>query len=109
MWSDFLSTLKGMDLQQINEILSNIDFLTLLKNPWVIAFLLVSCIVFIIRGMERVMVTFLSVPAALVLFQKTAQGDAALDLDADKMLLFIGGFVVIAGVNIYFWVVRSGK
>jgi hypothetical protein len=109
VWSDFVSALRSLDFKQMNEILSGIDVLTILKNPWVIAFMVIACIVFLIRGMERALVGFLSIPAALVLFQKTVQGKNALDFDAQKLMIFVIGFVVIAAVNVYFWVIRSGK
>jgi hypothetical protein len=109
MWSDLVSAVKSLDFKQINQILSGIDILTLLKNPWVIAFMAVTCIIFLIRGMEKALVTFLSIPAALVLFQKTVQGTDVLDFNAQKLLIFVVGFVAIAAVNVYFWVIRSGK
>ena len=107
MWTDFVSALKSMDFKQLNEILSGLDILTLLKNPYVIACLVIPCIIFIIRGMEKALVTFLSVPALLILIQKTTQGTDLLDFDAQRLLIFVGGFVAIAAVNIYFWVVRG--
>ena len=107
MWSDIVSALKAADFQRLNGIISGIDVLTILKNPWVIAFMVIACLVFVIRGMEKALVTFLTIPAFLVLFQKTVQGTNALDIDAGKLLTFVGGFVAIAAVNIYFHFVRK--
>ena len=107
MWSDITSAVKDLDFQRLNEILTGIDMLTLLKNPYVIAFMVICCLVFIIRGMERTLVTFLSVPALLVLFQQTVKGTNALDFNAEKLLVFCGGFIAIAAVNIYFYFVRG--
>ena len=107
MWSDIVSALKEGDFQQFNEIITNVDVLTLLKNPFVIAIIVISCIVFLIRGMEKALVSFLSIPAFLVLFQNTVQGYSALDFDAEKLLIFVGGFVAIAAVNIYVYFVRG--
>jgi len=107
MWSDIISALKDLDFQRLNEILTGIDMLTLLKNPYVIAFMVICCLVFIVKGMERTLVTFLSVPAFLVLFQHTVEGTNALDFDAEKLLVFCGGFIAIAAVNIYFYFVRG--
>ena len=107
MWSDISSALKDLDFQRLNEILTGIDMLTLLKNPYVIAFMVICCLVFIIKGMERTLVTFLSVPALLVLFQQTVKGTNALDFNAEKLLVFCGGFIAIAAVNIYFYFVRG--
>jgi hypothetical protein len=107
MWSDIVSALKDLDFHRLNEILSGIDMLTLLKNPYVIGVMAVCCIIFVIRGMEKTLVTFLSVPALIVLFQKTIEGTNALDFEAEKLLIFCGGFVALAAVNIYVYFVRS--
>jgi hypothetical protein len=107
MWSDFILALKELDFRQLNELIVGIDMLTLLKDPYVIAFMVVCSIFFIIRGMEKALVTFLSAPAFLVLFQKTVEGTSALDFEADKLLIFVGGFVVISAVNIYVYFVRG--
>ena len=107
MWSEIISALKDLDFQRLNEVLSGIDMLTLLKNPYVIAVMVICCIIFVIRGMERALVTFLSVPALIVLFQKTVEGTNALDFDAEKLLVFCVGFIVLAAMNIYVYFVRG--
>ena len=107
MLSDIISALKELDFQRLNEILTGIDMLTLLQNPYVIAFMVICCIIFIIRGMERALITFLSAPAFIVLFQKTVEGTNALDFEAEKLLIFCGGFIAIAALNIYFYFVRG--
>ncbi len=107
MLSDIISALKELDFERLNEILTGIDMLTLLQNPYVIAFMVICCIIFIIKGMERALITFLSAPAFLVLFQKTVEGTNALDFEAEKLLIFCGGFIVIAALNIYFYFVRG--
>jgi hypothetical protein len=107
MLSDIITALKELNFQRLNEILTGIDMLTLLQNPYVIAFMVICCIIFIIKGMERALITFLSAPAFVVLFQKTVEGTNALDFEADKLLIFCGGFIVIAALNIYFYFVRG--
>ena len=106
MWSDIILALKDLDFKALNEIVAGIDMLTLLKNPYVIAFMVICCLIFIIKGMERTLVTFLSVPAFVVLFQRTVEGTNALDFEAEKLLVFCGGFIALAAVNIYFYFVR---
>jgi hypothetical protein len=69
MWSDIVEKVRKFDFSQLNKILEGIDVLTILKNPWIIALMVVVCIIFIIRGMEKALVSFLSVPVLLVLFQ----------------------------------------
>ncbi|MBW1980950.1 MAG: hypothetical protein JRJ12_06995 [Deltaproteobacteria bacterium] len=107
MWSEFILALKSHDFQAINDVISRIDYVTFFKNPWVIGIIAICCIVFLIRGMKRAIVTMLSVPVGLILYQETAQKTNVVDLEKNKLIMFVLGFVVIAAVNIYFWVVRS--
>lgn len=107
MWKDIIAALKALDFKHLNEILSQLDMLEVLKNPWVIVAMVIPCIVFVIRGMEKALVGLLSVPALIVLFQKTVQGKSMLEFDAERLFVFVVGFLVIAGINIYFWVVRG--
>ena len=107
MLSDIISAIIDLDFHSLNEILVNIDMLEVLKDPWVIGFMVICSIIFIIRGMEKALVTFLSAPALLLLFQKTVEGTDALDFNAEKLLIFCGGFVALAAVNIYIFFVRG--
>ena len=106
MLYEIVSAIKDLDFLRLNEILTNIDMLEVLKDPYFIGFMVVCCLIFIIRGMEKALVMFLSAPAFLVLFQHTIEGTDALDFDARQLLIFCGGFIVIAAVNIYVFFVR---
>jgi hypothetical protein len=107
MWKEMIAALRALDFKHFNEIVSRLDMWEVLKNPWVIAAMVIACVVFAVRGMERALVGFLSVPTLIVLFQKTVEGKSMLEFDAQRLLIFVGGFLVIAGINIYFWVVRG--
>ena len=106
MLTEIISAIMDLDFLTLNEILTSIDMLEVLKNPYFIGFMVVCCLIFVIRGMEKALVMFLSAPAFLVLFQHTIEGTDALDFDAEKLLIFCGGFVAIAAVNIYVFFVR---
>jgi hypothetical protein len=107
MWSDIIRRFREFEFNQLPKILEGIDVLTLLKNPWIIALMVILCIIFIIRGMEKALVSFLSVPVLLVLFQKTVQDYDPMNFNAERLLVFCGGFIVLAGVNICFHFVRK--
>ena len=107
MLSDIISAVKNLDFRELNEILADIDMLTLLQNPWIIGFMVICSLIFIIRGMDKALVIFLSTPALLLLFQMTVEGTSALDFNAEKLLIFCGGFVALAAVNIYVFFVRG--
>jgi hypothetical protein len=108
MWSEVFFALKAMDFKQANKILSGVDVLTAIKNPWVIAVMIIICIVLLIRRGDRAVVTFLSIPTFMILFQKTVQDMDVMQLEnnALDLLCFIGGFLVIAGINVYIHFVR---
>jgi len=106
MLTEIISAIKDLDFLRLNEILASFDMLEVLKDPYYIGFSVVGCFIFIIRGMEKALVMFLSAPAFLVLFQHTIEGTDALDFDAEKLLIFCGGFIAIAAVNIYIFFVR---
>ena len=107
MLSDVISAIRNLDFLELNEILAGVDMLTLLQNPWIIGFMVICSLIFIIRGMEKALVIFLSTPALLLLFQMTVEGTSALDFNAEKLLIFCGGFVALAAVNIYVFFVRG--
>ena len=109
MLSDIVSAIRDLDLSRLNDILASIDMLTLIKNPYFIGIMVACSIIFIIKGMEKALVTLLSAPAFLLLFQMTVRGTDALDFDAEKLLIFCGGFVAIAAVNVYVYFVRGDK
>jgi hypothetical protein len=106
MLSEIISAIKDLDFLRLNEILASIDMLDVLKDPYFIGFMVICSIIFIIRGMEKALVMLLSAPAFLLLFQRTIEGTDALDFDAEKLLIFCGGFIAIAAVNIYIFFVR---
>ena len=108
MWSELFSALKALNFEQANKILESVDVLTALKNPWVIVSMVIICVVLAIRRGENAVITFLSIPAILIIFQKTVQGMDVMQLEHNSLglLLFIGGFLLIAGINLYFYFVR---
>jgi hypothetical protein len=108
MWTDLFNALKALDFQKANKILGGVDVLTILKDPWVIVVMVLICVYLAIKHGENAVITFLSVPAILIVFQKTVQGMDVMELEhnSQDLLIFIGGFLVIAGVNLYFHFVR---
>ncbi|MEE9121918.1 MAG: hypothetical protein V3U56_11580 [Syntrophobacteria bacterium] len=106
MLSEIISAIKDLDFLRLNEILASIDMLEVIKDPYFIGFMVVCCLIFIIRGMEKALVVFISAPVLLVLFQQTIEGTDVLDFNAEKLLMFCAGFISIAAVNIYVFFVR---
>jgi len=71
MLSELFAALKAMDFKKANEILGSLNFLDVLINPWVIAVIVIVSIILAIRRGLAAVVTFLSFPALMVLFQQT--------------------------------------
>ena len=107
MGKEMIAALRALDFKHFNELVARLDLLEVLKNPWVIVAMVIPCIVFAVRGMERALVGFLSVPALIVLFQRTMEGKSMLEFDAQRLFVFVVGFLIIAAINIYFWIVRG--
>jgi hypothetical protein len=107
MWQDIFSALKARNFDRLQQIFDKLDVITFLKDPWVIGAIVVISIALLVKGMGKALVTFLSVPALLVLFEMTVQSDIDLEHHGDKVMYFVGGFLVIAGVNVYVHFVRQ--
>ena len=107
MWEDIFSALKAMDFDRLQEVLSRLDLMTLLKDPWVIGAIVLASIVMLIKGMEKALVTFLSVPALILIFEMSVRGDIDLERSGHKLLIFAGGFVAVAAINVYVHFIRS--
>jgi hypothetical protein len=107
MWRELFSAVKALDFGRIEQVLSGVDVLSFLMDPYVLAAIAVIAIVMLVKGMEKAVVTFLSVPALLVIFEFTVRGDIDLERSGDKLLYFTGGFVAIAAINVYVHFIRS--
>jgi hypothetical protein len=107
MWQDIFNALKAKDFDRLQQILGRLDILEFLQDPWVIGAMVVISVALLVKNMGKALVTFLSVPALLVLFELTVRGDIDLEMHGDKVLYFAGGFLVIAAVNVYVHFIRS--
>jgi len=80
----------------------------LLTNPWLqFVFIAVPCIIFLIGRRYNLLVAFLSVPAFVCLLKYTTEGISIPDCYADKLPVFVGGFMIIAGLNVYYHLVKN--
>jgi hypothetical protein len=108
MWSELFFALKAMDFKRANKILSDVDLFSAFMNPWMIAVMVITSGILLMQRREKALVSFLSVPALMVLFQKTILGMnvMALEYGSQNLLAFVGGVLFIAGMNVYFYFVR---
>jgi hypothetical protein len=79
-----------------------------LTNSWVqLALIAIPCIVFVAGRRYNMLVSFLSIPASICILRYTTEGISVPDCYADKLSIFVGGFFVIAAVNVYYHLVKD--
>ncbi len=84
------------------------EICNLLTNSWLqIALIAVPCIILLIGRRYNLLTAFLSIPASVCLLRYTTEGISVPDCYADKLPVFVGGFLVIAGINVYYHLVKN--
>ena len=78
-----------------------------LKNPWIIVLIAITCIIMLARGMERALVSLISMLALIVLLQNTTQNFTVPGCYTQELPIFIGGCLAIAATNLYMFLLRS--
>ena len=107
MGTDLLSSLMEtvFAAQHVN---LTTEICNLLANSWLqIVLITVPCIIFLIGRRYNLLVGFLSIPACVCLLRYTTEGISVPDCYADKLPVFVGGFLFIAGINVYYQLVRD--
>jgi hypothetical protein len=103
MGTDLLSSLMAMVHGNVTTETCN-----LLTNSWLqIALIAVPCIIFLIGRRYNLLVAFLSIPACVCLLRYTTEGVSVPACYADKLPVFVGGFLFIAGINVYYHLVKN--
>ena len=107
MGTDLLSSLMEMIFGALHGNLTT-ETCNLLTNSWLqIALIAVPCIIFLIGRRYNFLVGFLSIPACVCLLRYTTEGISVPDCYADKLPVFVGGFLFIAGINVYYHLVKN--
>ena len=107
MSTDLLSFLMSMVPGALQGNVTT-EICKVLTNSWVqIVFIAVPSIVFVVSRRYNTLVTFLSIPAGICILRYTTEGISVPDCYADKLPVFVAGFVVIAAVNVYYHLVKS--
>ncbi len=106
VWNRFFLFLKEYDAAHIMEVLREADWSSILTNPlaWIVTLSLVGVMIW--KKQLKMLVLMCSLVAFLVLLQVTlpASGDS---MELSRILQFIGGSALLAGVNLYFLFVRQ--
>ncbi len=106
LWDAFLSFLAEYDAARLMELLRELDWSSLLANPIVWVVTLSLLVIMIWKKQFTMLVLVCSLVAFVVLLQSTLppEGEA---MELSEILKFIGGSALLAGLNLYFLLVRQ--
>ena len=80
----------------------------LLVSPWVqLVLIAIPCIIFVVGRRYNMLVAFLSIPACVCILRYTTENISVPDCYAEKLPVFVGGFLVIGALNVYYHVVKN--
>ena len=106
MCLDLINTLEELSIMT-GDFLADIYVWPVLKNPWIIVLIAITCIILLVRGMERALVSLISILALLVLFQNTTQNFTVPGCFTEQLPIFVCGCLAIAATNLYMFLLRS--
>ena len=106
MCLNIVSTVKEFSIVT-GDFLSGLYVWPALKNPWIIVLIAVACIVMLARGMDRALVSLISILALIVLFQNTTQNFSVPSCYTQELPMFLGGCLAIAATNLYVFLLRN--
>ena len=105
-WDNFIELLKDYDLNTIIELLRQIEWHNLLVSPWLWA----AVIPFLALVIWKKRISLLILAVSFVLFVWLLQNSLpppGETIPLNSLLEFIGGTVVLLGVNMYFLLIRE--
>ena len=106
MCSNLIYTLKELFIVT-GDFLAGLYVCPFLKDPWIIVLIAITCIILLVRGMERALVSLISILALLVLFQNTTQNFTVPGCFTEQLPIFVCGCLAIAATNLYMFLLRS--
>ena len=105
-WDKFIEFLKTYDLNKIVELLRKLDWQELLLSPWLWAAAVLLSGFVIWKRRLSLLILAVSFCAFVWLLQDTLP-ESGKSIPLNKMLQFIGGAVVLLGINLYFFFIRE--
>ena len=106
MCLNLLSTVQELSMVT-GDFLAGLYVCPALKNPWIIVLIAITCIIMLARGMDRALVSLISILALIVLFQKTTKNFTVPGCFTQELPIFVGGCLAIAATNLYVFLLRS--
>jgi uncharacterized membrane protein YoaK (UPF0700 family) len=103
LFSSFMAMFVGAQQGNVATEVCN-----LLVSPWVhLALIAIPCIIFVVGRRYNMLVAFLSIPACVCILRYTTENISVPDCYAEKLPVFVGGFLVIGALNVYYHVVKN--
>jgi hypothetical protein len=106
IWEMFIDFLVTYDSQKISQLIEELKFEEVAKNPyvWLIGLPMLGYLA--VRKRFRLLLVIFSLVAFLYLLQSTFPPSTQ-TIPPDRLLRFIGGCVVLGVLNLYFLFVRQ--
>lgn len=106
VWDSIVKFLTDYDAKKIAEVLRKVDWAEVIKEPltWVIG--VPVLIFFVWRKQYRVLLFAASSVLFLLLLQNTLPHSGQ-SMELPKILEFIGGTIILVGLNLYFLIMRD--
>lgn len=105
-WKSFLEFLTEYRTEKISEVIRNLDWQELIRNPvvWLVSLTLLGFIVW--KQQIKLLIMMASVVAFVFLLQVTLPptGQA---IPLASLLKFVGGTMALLALNVYFLIIRS--
>ena len=80
----------------------------LLVSPWVqLVLIAIPCIIFVVGRRYNMLVAFLSISACVCILRYSTENISVPDCYAEKLPVFVDGFLVIGALNVYYHVVKN--
>jgi len=107
MWESFLTFLKEMDVRAIAQWIRQLDWTQLLTNPlfWLGLLTFLAWVVW--KKRYKVLILLVSVMAFMALLQHSLPPPGAERIEFFALLQFLGGAVVIIGLNLYLFFIKG--
>ncbi len=106
LWEAFINFLATYDSHKISELVHNLKWEDVLANPYVWLIGLSSVGYMVVKKRFKTLVLIFSLVAFLYLVQTTLPS-AGETIPLENLLKFIGGSVILGGLNLYLLFVRS--
>jgi hypothetical protein len=106
MWEKFINFIKENDINTVMELVRQLDWGQILRNPltWVITLALIGWIIW--KKQYKLIILAVSGIAFMFLLQYSLPPSGE-KIEFSSLLTFLGGSVVIIGLNLYIFLIKG--